>query len=314
MRIAPPLVAALAAVLCLAAPAAAKVKAPARCNGAKALCDRRFDRVVLPGAHNAMSAQSLGWQIPNQSVAMPAQLRYGIRAMLFDTHYGVAAPDGTVTTDDDGHVPGVTPGMYFCHELCEIGSTPLVAGLHQLSRWLDAHPDNVLAIVNEDYVTPADFVKAMYASGLGARVYRGSTSHWPTLAWMIEHRQQVVVLAEHHAGRKPWYHLAYDGILQETPYSWDRPEQITRKRNWKASCVPNRGGRKGSLFLMNHWSPPTPPAQPDLAASARVNKRSVLVGRARECRRVRGRLPTIVAVDQVKAGGLLAAASDLNGL
>jgi hypothetical protein len=78
--------------------------------------------------------------------------------------------------------------------------------------------------------------------------------------------------------------------------------------------VPNRGGRKGTLFLMNHWSPPIPPAQPDRAASARVNKRSVLVGRARECRRVRGRLPTIVAVDQVKAGGLLAAVRELNGL
>ncbi|HEX4691764.1 MAG TPA: hypothetical protein VH276_13805 [Solirubrobacteraceae bacterium] len=312
MRIAPPLVAALAAALVLAAPAAAKP--PSRCNGAKALCERHFDRVVLPAAHNAMSAQSLGWQIPNQSVAMPAQLRYGIRGLLFDTHYGVPAADGTVTTDDDGHVPGVTPGLYFCHELCEIGSTPLVAGLHQISRWLDAHPDNVFEIVNEDYVTPADFVKAMYASGLGARVYRGSTSHWPTLRWMIEHRQQVVVLAEHHAGRKPWYHLAYDGILQETPYSWEKPEQITRKANWRASCVPNRGATKGSLFLMNHWSPPIPPQQPDLAASAKVNKASVLVGRARACKRVRGRLPSIVAVDQVTAGGLLRAVRQLNGL
>jgi hypothetical protein len=312
MRIAPPLVAALAAALVMAAPAAAK--APKRCNGAKALCNRSFDRVVLPGAHNAMSAKSLGWQIPNQSVAMPAQLRAGVRALLFDTHYGVPAPDGTVTTDDDGHVAGVTPGLYLCHELCEIGATPLVPALHQISRWLNAHPGNVLLIDNEDYVAPADFVKAMYDSGLGARVYRGSTSRWPTLARMIERRQQVVVLAEHHAGRKPWYHPAYEGIVQETPYSWDKPEQITRKANWRASCVPNRGGRKGSLFLMNHWSPPVPPQQPDLAASARVNAKSVLVGRARACKRVRGKLPTIVAVDQVKAGGLFAAVRELNGL
>jgi hypothetical protein len=65
---------------------------------------------------------------------------------------------------------------------------------------------------------------------------------------------------------------------------------------------------------MNHWSPPVPPPEPDLAASARVNKASVLLGRARACKRVRGRLPSIVAVDQVTAGGLLKAVRELNGL
>jgi hypothetical protein len=65
---------------------------------------------------------------------------------------------------------------------------------------------------------------------------------------------------------------------------------------------------------MNHWSPPVPPPEPDLAASARVNKASVLVGRARTCKRVRGRLPSIVAVDQVTAGGLLEAVRELNGI
>jgi hypothetical protein len=312
MRIVSPLVAALAAALVLAAPAAAK--APSRCNGARALCARHFDRVVLPGAHNAMSARSLGWQIPNQSVAMPAQLRAGVRAFLFDTHYGVANPDGTVTTDDDGHVAGATPELYLCHELCEIGATPLVPALRQISGWLKAHPANVLLFDNEDYITPADFIGAMRASGLAQRVYRGSTSKWPTLARMIARRQQVVVLNEHHARAGSWDHIAYEGILQETPYSWDKPEQITARRNWRASCVPNRGGRHGSLFLMNHWSPPIPPAQPDLKASARVNAKSVLVGRARACERVRGKLPTVIAVDQALAGGLFAAVRELNGL
>jgi hypothetical protein len=68
------------------------------------------------------------------------------------------------------------------------------------------------------------------------------------------------------------------------------------------------------MFLMNHWSPPTAPARPDLAASARVNARSVIVGRAEECARVRGRLPSIVAADQVTAGDLVGAVRDLNGL
>ena len=57
---------------------------------------------MLAGAHNAMSAADLGWKIPNQTLAIPDQLRGGIRALLINTHYGRLQPDGTVRTDDDG--------------------------------------------------------------------------------------------------------------------------------------------------------------------------------------------------------------------
>jgi hypothetical protein len=261
-----------------------------------------------------MSARSLGWRIPNQSVDIPAQLRYGIRALLLDTHYGRPQLDGSVRTDDDGTATGGPRATYFCHVACEIGSTPLVAGLRAIRSWVRAHPRNVLAIIHEDHIAPRDFVAAMEASGLARSAYRGSTRRWPTLARMIASRRQVVVLAENRAGRAPWYHPAYDGIVQETPYSWPRPGLITRGARWRASCKPNRGGRTGSLFLMNHWSPPVPPDVPDLAASAAVNAQRVLVGRAKACRARRGRLPSIIAVDQVEAGGLLAAVRRLNAL
>jgi hypothetical protein len=68
------------------------------------------------------------------------------------------------------------------------------------------------------------------------------------------------------------------------------------------------------MFLMNHWSPPTAPAKPDLEKSAQVNARSVIVGRAEKCAQVRGRLPSIIAADQVPAGDLIGAVRDLNGL
>ena len=143
MRIAPPLVAALAAVLCLAAPAAAK--APKRCNGAKALCARSFDRVVLAGAHNAMSAKSLGWQIPNQSIAIRAQLRYGIRALLFDTHYGRPQPgrDGLdrrrrAVTDRHARALPLPRGL---RDRGRRRSSPV---LRQIAGFLNAHPGNVL--------------------------------------------------------------------------------------------------------------------------------------------------------------------------
>jgi hypothetical protein len=65
---------------------------------------------------------------------------------------------------------------------------------------------------------------------------------------------------------------------------------------------------------MNHWSPPTPPEPTDISSMEEVNAESVLVGRAEECARQRGRLPSIIAVDQFSIGGLFAAVKRLNGV
>ena len=45
---------------------------------------------------------------------------------------------------------------------------------------------------------------------------------------MIRTQQQVVMLAERDAGTTyPWYRDAYDGILQETPFTFDHPAELT---------------------------------------------------------------------------------------
>ena len=301
-------VAAVAAALALATPAVAAPSAPLRCNGEAALCDRPFDRVVIPATHNSMSAQALGWLIPNQQLSIPDQLRAGIRGFLIDTYYGHRQPDGVVVND-----PVKTPqsGLYLCHVLCQLGATPLVDALRAMRDQLLADPGSVLVIINEDYIAPKDFRRAVRVSGLRRFVYkRAPGPAWPTLREMIRKRQRVVVLAEHDAGRVPWYYEGYaEGILQETPFTWPVPTNLTDPAQWEASCRPNRGGTTGSLFLMNHWSPPV---APNPVTSAAVNAADVIEGRARTCARVRGRLPTIVAVDMFPAGGLLEAVRRLN--
>ena len=295
----------------------ASTAAPAHaltCNGSAKLCSRPFNKVVLPATHNSMSAAALGFQIPNQPVGITDQLKDGVRGFLIDTHYGRVQPDGMVVTDDDGKATGGPRDLYLCHVVCQIGHSKLVPALRSMRDFVRRHRGNVLLLDVEDYVTPKDFVKAMKRSGLAAYVYRGSTKHWPTLRTMIKRRQQVVVLDEHRAGAAPWLHLDYAGIMQETAYTWDPATLITDPANWAASCAPNRGGTTGPLFLMNHWSPPTPRAQPDPVADAQVNATDVLVGRARACKVVRGLLPTIVAVDQYRTGGLFDAVRQLNGL
>jgi hypothetical protein len=300
--------------LLVLAATAAPAHAALSCNGSSKLCSRTFDKVVLPATHNSMSAAALGFQIPNQPVGIPDQLKDGIRGFLIDTHYGRVQPDGSVVTDDDGKATGGKRDTYLCHVVCQIGHSKLVPVLHSMRNFLRSHPGNVLLLDVEDYITPKDFVKAMKRSGLAKYAYRGSTKHWPTLRTMIKRNQQVVVLDEHRAGGAPWVHLDYAGIVQETAYTWTDPAQITDSANWPASCAPNRGGTKGSLFLMNHWSPPTPRPQPDPVADAQVNATDVLAGRARACQTARGLLPTIVAVDQYRTGGLFDAVKQLNGL
>ena len=292
----------VAAVLVLTATASA-----AGCNGSTRLCDKRFDRVVLPAAHNAMSAADAGFQFPNQRIGIAKQLAFGIRGLLIDVYYAHAGPDGKVVKDD---VKTPESGLYLCHVVCENGATPLADALKAIADFMAANPDEVLQLIVEDYVTPEDLTAAFDAAGLGGLVYRGPTlPHWPTLRQMIASSGRIVVLAEHTAGAQPWYRPAYQGLVQETPYSWSQPALLTKKRNWRASCKPNRGGKKGSLFLMNHWSPPF---APKAATSAQVNSKRVIVGRALACRKRRHRMPTIVAADMVDVGSLVQAVRELN--
>ena len=106
-----------------------------------------------------------------------------------------------------------------------------------------------------------------------------------------------------------WYREAYQGLLQETPYNWETPSLLTDSARWPASCRPNRGGTTGGLFLLNHWSPPVAPSP---ATSAIVNATDTLVGGANVCRFVRGKLPTLIAVDMFQSGGLFEAVRRLN--
>jgi hypothetical protein len=300
---------AVAALLAVLAPAASAARPRAACNGEVRLCERPLDDVVFPSAHNAMSARSLGWTNPDQPVAIPAQLRAGIRGLLFDTYYAHRRPDGTVVKDE---TPTPASRLYLCHTACQIGAAPLRPVLRQIRRFLARHPRNVLVFDIEDYVHPGDFARAMRRTGLLRHVYHGAPGpRWPTLRTLIDRRRQVVVLVEHDAGHVPWIHAAYEGVMQETNYGWTTPGLITRRANWAASCAPNRGGTTGSLFLLNHWSPPYPT---DPGVAARVNRARTLVGRARTCHRLRGHWPTLLAVDWFTAGGLFRAAHRLNTL
>ena len=295
-----------AAVVLAVVPAVAVAKHPP-CNGDPTLCKRPLDKVVLPATHNSMSNAAAGWQIPNQQVGILDQLNAGVRGFLIDIYYAHTDANGRLVNDP---VPTPASRLYLCHVACSLGATPLVDALRQIRVWLRTHPRNVLMFVNEDYTRPADFAAQVRASGLRRHVYGGTLGpRWPKLRKLIRQRRQVIMLSQGDTGPFRWYHNAYAGLLQETPYNWNTPNLLTDSQNWQASCQPLRGGTTGDLFLLNHWSPPVAPSP---ATSAVVNAADTIVGRSNVCRFVRGRWPTLVAVDMFQSGGLFEAVRRLN--
>lgn len=333
--------ASLLPLLALSTPAVASASSasgPVKpCNGSVELCPRTLDQVVLPGSHNSMSAEELGWNLPNHDIAIPAQLRRGARAMLIDTYYAEADPTVPFPfkfrTLSRAQGSSAKATMYLCHSTCGFGASELIPELRKIRDFLIRHPREVMVFVNQDNVTPADFARAVEESGLIDLTYRGPTDEWPTLQGMIDSNQRVVFLAEAQAAGVDWYHRAYDGPMQETDYSFpfapskwlnDPPgspefpgvDKLTEPDLLPASCLPRRGGMTGGLFLMNHWvsGSSVSPIEPDPAMAAIVNIREALVNRARACETLRGKLPTILAVDFFGIGDTVGAARDLNGV
>jgi uncharacterized membrane protein HdeD (DUF308 family) len=312
------------------------------CNGFKALCDKRLDQVVLPATHNSMSVPLPGWFSAEQETPIGTQLADGIRGLLLDTHYGDKLPNGRVRTDfPEGSKPeqlaqqdGVSPqavqaalrirsrlgfrgkgarGIYLCHTFCEIGATLFSTALTQIHDFLVTHPNDVMVVINQDYVTPADIVKAIGNAGLTQYVFKDfDKKPWPTLQEMIDTNQRLVLLAENHAGAAPWYRPAYKSLTEETPYTFRNVADLSVPENFPASCRPNRGAEGAPLFLINHWISTDPVPLPSNAA--KVNAYKPLLGRAQACQKIRHHLPNLLAVNFYREGDLFKVVDQLNGV
>jgi hypothetical protein len=301
------------------------------CNGSPLLCDRRLDEVVFPASHNSMGGADVdGWMFPNQDAGIEKQLADGVRGFMIDAHYGVPAGDRVRTELQDEQAAMVkyqqvvgkegmdaalrirdriagkergTRDVYMCHGFCELGALRLVPVLREVRDFLVANPGEVLIfIIQDEGVTPRDIERCFKESGLIDFVYRGSVKPpWPTLREMVGSDQRVLVLAEHDAAGVDWYHPAFD-VVQETPWEFHDPSEFSNR--------PNRGGTSGSLLLMNHWIESTPMSKPSNAAI--VNARAVLLKRIRAFKRLRGRIPNLIAVDFYATGDVIAVARELN--
>ncbi len=285
--------AALGLVL-LAATATVACQPVQKCNGYTALCDRAFDAVAYPTTHNAMSNAAEGWAGPNQEYGITRQLNDGVRALMLDTHYNV----GSLTAPD---APTDVPLL--CHAYCQFGWKPLRDGLGEIKTFLDTHPNEVVSIIFETYVTPADTAAAFSQSGLSAYVTaHAANAPWPTLRQMIAAGTRLVAFTDSGGGSYPWY-LDVWAEAFDNPYSAKVPADLV--------CTVNRGNGANRLFILNNFLT-DPVARRPLADQ--VNYNPFLVTQAQTCQTARAHLPNFVTVDFYNRGNLFAAVKTLNGV
>ncbi|MDA0185161.1 hypothetical protein OJ997_32955, partial [Solirubrobacter phytolaccae] len=309
---------------------------PARaglCNGEERLCAKTLDQVAFVGTHNSMSADGEpGWLFPAQNASITQQLDDGVRALLVDTHYGFQTPRGVATDLDRdsksrekvvgelgeafvetaqrlrariGFTGNEPREIFLCHAFCEVGATKAVDAFRGVHEWLVAHPEEVLILSIEDDTDAKDTAQLIRDSGLIREVYTGPAGPpWPTLQTMIERNERVLVLIEVDPGKEPWMHRQ-DALMQETPYAFATPAELAAPD----SCQENRGGDNGSLLLVNHWVDTSPAPRRTIARE--VNARAFLSERLQRCKRERGLMPTIVAVDFYRDGDVFGTVKEL---
>jgi hypothetical protein len=313
-------------VLLAFVPSAARAATPRRCNGEPQLCARTLGEVAFATTHNSMASTANHFVPPNQRRSMRAQLEHGIRAFQIDAFSGT--PRGNrVYTDLTGPTgpaaelpaaarrtaqlvhrrlgapPAGTPyDVYLCHVFCEIGAVRMLDEMRVLRAFLDSHPREVLVVVIEDYVRPDAILDVLRAAGLESELLPvDAGAPLPTLEEMIERGTRLQVSLENGA-QPPTLPNAFDGLVEETPFTFLRPRNLQQP----GSCAVNRGGEGAPMFQFNHWVTPAEPV-----TARRVNT-SILRERLARCTRVRGRSPTLVAVDFAEQGDLLGVVERLN--
>ncbi|MEI2764099.1 MAG: hypothetical protein V9F82_00160 [Dermatophilaceae bacterium] len=266
--------------------------AGAVCNGAAALCERPYNQVAVACTHNAMSSSVYGFvaPIPNQKRSFTQQLDDGVRCLMLDTYAYMG-------------------DLYLCHGSCGVwGAMPMKKGLDEIAAWMTAHPTDVVTFILEAYISEADTLKALAASGLSSAdgladptrpLYvhaKPPGSPWPTLGEMIAKNQRLVVFTDDGKANGKW-HLDWRAYGWETPY--DDP-------TW--SCAVNRGDptlHDNQVFVLNHFD--TGPIGADEATATAANAYPLLLDHAARCWTKDAKLnpfaqiPTFVTVDHYHA-------------
>ncbi|MCB9638176.1 MAG: phosphatidylinositol-specific phospholipase C domain-containing protein [Myxococcales bacterium] len=247
------------------------------CVGSPNFCSLRYDQMLFPMAHNAMSTAEEKWELPLQNWSLSKQMQQGVRGLMLDTY------------EKDGQ-------LWLCHGYCELGKKLLKDGLSEIKDFLEKNPREIITIEFEDHAPADKTVQIFRDIGLDALTHTQSKdATWPTLLAMIQSNKRLVVLADNEGGTiqdAPWYHKTWQ-------LAWDNPYAAKKVEDF--DCTRGRGDQANRIFIMNHFIT-APLGLPEHAMKA--NTRDALTQHVEQCQKELQRLPNFIAVDFVDIGDL----------
>ncbi|CAI7974171.1 putative integral membrane protein [Frankia sp. Hr75.2] len=288
------------------------------CNSQIRLCDSRYDEVTYLATHNAMATSEDRFLGPTQDPSLVHQLDLGVRALLLDVHHWTTPeqvdavletlPPSTRTAIEPltRNARSARPGLWLCHNLCQLGALDLTAELGQVRDWMDRNPTEVVTLIIQDQVPAPEIAGAVAQAGLSRIVATppaDEDGEWPTLREMVESGRRLVVFAESQDMPGTFLRSFYR-YASDTPFSVDSPEKLT-------GCARLRGAAGSPLLLLNNW---VTDAAPSRQAAVVANRADRILARSRQCETEQGRRPTFVAVDFVNIGDAAAAVDRLNAV
>jgi hypothetical protein len=278
--------------------------APMVCNGLRESCDRRYDEVTVAATHDAFSYASGGpvmYGVPNQDRPIPDQLAYGIRAL------------GIRPCPYFGSDPAEAARVYVTHNSDlkgALGTEPLEDVLGQVRAFLEANPNEIVTLLAESTVTPAEVAETFQLAGLVPYLYtHDKTVGWPTLRHMIASGTRLVVFNDSQdASRPTWQHYMWNFIV-DTDYN------ITDKSQF--SCKFYRGQPANDLYFINQFiykDLGSGVLIPDKTNAGVANDETFAFERSVGCWREMNRIPNFVYVDWFGQGNVRGAVRCLNAL
>lgn len=319
--------------------------------------DRSLSSVTMVGAHNS-SVTKNGWIYYQQDVDLKEQFEtYGVRAFKIPMHW--YDPQGTLIGQFFSHSK---PYIALCHEPdgrtnCQLtrlqrflaAPEPAVDYLIQLRKLLERHPEEIVILMVESYLSKKSTQNGMAEdptpqhehisrllskAGLTPLLFqlgdRYKEKEWPTLGYLRDRNQRLVIISNDQKDG-----LDHVSLYRETAFEYSTAHLLNPAEEKMRGGSRDKQG-KSHFFLMNHftqWSISNDTLQgyfidllPDLIPRAmhenlevvnydELNAYPLVFSRADRLKGFQGRYPNIILVDfvnQGQDGGVQRAVYELN--
>ncbi|MFN8396389.1 MAG: hypothetical protein U0176_17320 [Bacteroidia bacterium] len=255
--------------------------------GAQDLSTRRFDQVAFLSTHNSYNVRKLH-RLPNQNLTVAEQLELGVRGFMLDVYWK-------------------REKAVVYHGSPMLKKRPLQEDLSAMHDFLAAHPEEVVSIIFESYLTDDQLHDALQAAGLLPYLHvQPKDSIWPTLKEMTAADHQLVVFSEGNRGSAyPWLHHVWD---YSTENRWSN--HARRDFDWKY----NRGDSTRQLYLLNHFITHRKFGYGLKDSALVANSKGNILTHAIPAWSHTGHFPNFVALDFVDLGQGADAVAELNSL